>query len=363
MPIGKPFKRSPTGPYWVRGTVRGQSVFESTRTDDYERAQAYAAKREAELWDRSVWGARSVVTFAHAAESYLRKQRRRDGTLALVRRLILHFGQTQLHTIDQEALDRAYAKLLRPDAAPATKLRNVLVPLRAIMEHAARRKWCDRPAFETPGETTNRRVVFLRPEEARRLVASAAEHLRPLIVFLLCTGCRMSEALELDWSRVDLRGARAVVWQKQQNERHVDLPPAAIAALAGLRLREGRVFRPPGEEAYRDTDRTSGGQIRSGWRGACKRAGLGTWSEHPTRRDAGGNPLRIFEPRLTPHGLRHTWATWHYAVHKDLLLLQRDGGWSNQSQVQVYAHLLPAAYREEVLAFWQGAPMIEVRRA
>jgi integrase len=33
------------------------------------------------------------------------------------------------------------------------------------------------------------------------------ENLRPLIIFLLATGCRMSEALELDWREV----ARAVI--------------------------------------------------------------------------------------------------------------------------------------------------------
>ena len=44
----------------------------------------------------------------------------------------------------------------------------------------------------------------------------------------------MSEALELDWKHVDLRGARATVWQKQDTERLLDLPPAVVDALKRL---------------------------------------------------------------------------------------------------------------------------------
>jgi integrase len=31
-------------------------------------------------------------------------------------------------------------------------------------------------------------------------------------------------------------------------------------------------------------------------------------------------------PELTPHDLRHTWASWHYALNRDLLLLKVEGG-------------------------------------
>jgi integrase len=43
-------------------------------------------------------------------------------------------------------------------------------------------------------------------------------------------------------------------------------------------------------------------------------------------------------PEFTPHDLRHTWASWHYALHKDLIRLQQDGGWSTITLVTRYAH-------------------------
>lgn len=369
MPL-KLVRRPGSDQIYVRGTVRGQSVFESTGTSDPERAEGYRARRENELWDRSVYGARAVVTFAAAVESYLTKEQRTPTTLRAVGLLLEHFKTRPLSKINQEALDGAYRVILTKgtEASAATKIRHVLTPLRAILEHAAVRQWCDRPAFETP-KVPRTRTHFLRPAEATALVASAAEHLRPLLVFLIGTGVRMSEALELEWQHVDLRGARAVVWQKQDNERHVDLPPVVVAALSRLPHREGRVFRPVRSrrpagakkgktvgDAYMDTGRTGGGQIKAAWSSACRKAGLpGTWRVwtpigHKHER-------RFYVPEVTPHDLRHTWATWHYCVHKDLIRLKDDGGWSTITMVTRYAKKMPDAYRAEIMAWLEGRPV------
>src|SRR6516165_12080708 len=42
---------------------------------------------------------------------------------------------------------------------------------------------------------------------------------------------------------------------------------------------------------------------------------------------------------FTPHCCRHTWATWHYAKNRDLLALQRLGGWKSLAMVTRYAHV------------------------
>ncbi|MBW4089933.1 MAG: tyrosine-type recombinase/integrase [Proteobacteria bacterium] len=351
---------------YVRGTVRGQSVFESTGTERPDAAEAFRVKREGELWNTAVFGARSTATFQAAAESYLIAEPRTAGTKALVHRLLLTLGPLPLARVDQEQVDRLFRQMLRPNASPATKLRNVLTPLRAILEHAARRGLCDRPAFEVPRQPRPR-VAFLTPDQATALIDAAAAHLRPLLVFLIGTGARMSEALELDWRDVDLAAARVTFRRTKSGvERWADLPPAARAALAALPEREGRVFRPvhavrrqkgqSGQQwrtgaAYRDTDRTGGGQIRTAWAAAWRRAGLpGTWHTWTSRK---GVACKRFKPAQHPHDLRHTAATWHYAVHRDLLRLQAFGGWADVSEVQVYAHLLPEAYAADAAA-WLG---------
>ena len=48
-----------------------------------------------------------------------------------------------------------------------------------------------------------RRVRFLTVEEADQLMLALPEHLVPVVQFALATGCRMTEILRLEWSRVD----------------------------------------------------------------------------------------------------------------------------------------------------------------
>ncbi|MFT9046229.1 tyrosine-type recombinase/integrase [Acetobacter orientalis] len=352
---------------YIRGTVRGQSVFESTGTADPEQAEAYRAKREADLWTQSVYGKRAVVTFAHAVTAYLEAEERAETTRTHLRKLLLHFGTSRLDHIGQQELDDAYKAILTKgaQASGATKIRAVLTPLRAVLEFAAIRGWCSKPAFARP-KVKQVRMQFLRPVEATALVEAAAPHLQPLLIFLIGTGARMSEALELDWKDVDLRGKRAVVWQKQDDERHIDLPPVVVLALESLEWRTGRVFRPVRSrkprgalrgkeigEAYYDTGRTGGGQIKSAWATACRKAGL------PGRNRVwipkGGNRQKVqFVPDLTPHCLRHTFASWHYCIHRDLLRLKEDGGWHTITMVTRYAKKMPETYRADVMMWLAG---------
>lgn len=361
MPL-KVVQRDGSNVLYIRGTVRGQSVFESTGTADPERAEGFRVRREKELWDRSVYGARAVVTFPAAVESYLGAKKRSDQTKIFVTKLLVHFKERKLSQIDQEAVDKAYKVILTRDAGPAAQLRTVLTPLRAILRHAARRKWCDLPVFETPVVQTAT-APFLLPKQAAALIEGASSHLRPLLIFQIGTGCRMSESLELDWSRVDLEGGRAIVWQKQQNEREVDLPPVVLTALEALPYRSGAVFRRPMPEkaplpegwlGYATTGRMSGGQIGTAWATACRRAELpGRWREWMPR---GSNEMaRAWVPELTPHDMRHTWATWHYCIHRDLLKLRDDGGWASLKMVTRYAKRMPDAHRRAAMAWLAGS--------
>jgi integrase len=317
------------------------------QSDDPQLAREEAATYEAQLL-RDAWLGRRPVraTFGEAVKSYLLAEDRNPGTKARLRRLLLAIGDIELARLDLAAIDRAkLAMFPGRTPAPATVLRDMLAPLRAVLNHAARRGWCEAPRFELPKVRTGR-TRYLTPEEAEQLVAAAAPHLRPLLLFLIGTGARLSEALGLDWRHVDLAGGngagRAIFWDTKGGGRRVAaLPPRIVAELAGLGHREGAVFgwRPRGAGrgplvAYADKERQAGGQIKTAWRGALRRSGL----------DAS-------QPGLTPHDLRHTYASWHYARHRDLLRLKAEGGWSSTALVERYAHLMPAGLAGEIERF------------
>lgn len=321
-------------PYWqIDVTVGGQRIRASAQTTNRGLAREKAATLEAELF-RTAWHGerRGSRSFAQAVLSYLEAAPRSANQKAAIDRLLVAMGDLPLSKVDQQKASELKAKMLRVDAAPGTYTRAIVMPLRAILHHAHRLGWCDPPHIVAPRENPGR-TLYLVPEEVERLIEAAAPHLRPLIIFLVGTGARMAEAMELDWRDVDLIGARATIWRagRSGKRRVVRLPPRIRAALAILRHRRGPVFLGPHGKPYADRQRRYGGQIKTGWSAAILRSGL--------------------NPELTPHSARHTWASWHYALHRDLLMLKQEGGWSSVALVERYAHLMNEGHQDAIRRF------------
>src|ERR1700712_744196 len=124
MPL-KLVRRKRSGHYYLRGTVRRQSVFETTGTDNLEAAEALRIGREHQLLQRSVFGQGVTMTFAEVAVSYLEdggdgrflgEFDEETGDWSL---LIGQFSKKPIAKIGQAEIDAA-AKRLYPGRAPAT---------------------------------------------------------------------------------------------------------------------------------------------------------------------------------------------------------------------------------------------------
>jgi integrase len=325
--------RTPNG-FTIIGSIAGQRIRRRAQSTDPRLAREEASALEAQLlrdaWHGERRGARS---FGEAILSYLAAAPRAAGDKRRLARILKALGDIRLAAVDQTTIDRCRRLILTAETSPATVRRGVIVPIRAVLLHAHRRGWCDRPSFEIPRETEGRTRCLL-PDQAESLIAAAAPHLQTLLMLLIGSGMRMAEALELDWRDVDLAGGRAILWPDQtkaKKRRNVALPPRVVAALANLPHRQGAVIRRPDGRPYADRRREGGGQIKTAWKAALRRAGL--------------------DPDLTPHDLRHTWASWHYAVNRDLLALKVAGGWSSVELVERYAHLLPAGQETAIQRF------------
>jgi len=324
MPL-KLVKR-PGSPFWyMRGTVRGLSITESTRTGDRASAEEVRALREAELVRRTIHGDLGTRTFAEAAISYMEAGGERQHLAPLIRR----FGPSLVQSIGQSDLDRA-AKAIRPGASPATQNRCVYTPASAVLHHAARLGWRDKPVIARPSQGSGR-VRWVTQQEAEALIL-AAGHLRPLVIFLLATGARISEALYLDWKEVDLeRGHVAFLDTKNGTSRGVPLHSRALEALRALPHRSGAVFRTPRGKPYADRGGVGGGQVKRAWASMLKRAKITDFS---------------------PHDCRHTWATWHYQANRDLGALMELGGWKSVQMVLRYAHTNTLQHASGMEAAW-----------
>ncbi len=302
--------RRRNSPYWyIRGTVRGIYVEESTRTADRKAAEALRIRRESELLETSVYGRRTTATFEEAAVLYMES----GGERRFVAQLLEHFAGRRLHEIDQAAADAA-ARALYPEASAATRVRQVYTPLAAILNHAARSGLCAPVRFRRPRATTPVRPAA-EPEELEAFLAAAPPRLAALALFMALTGRRIGEAVRLTWGDVNLGRGEALIRRTKNGEPAVaHLPPAVVAALANL----------PGarEERALIFGYSSRHSVYGAWRRACARAKIRS---------------------LSPHEMgRHTFATWmrRYAG-LDLRALMEAGGWKSVQSVLRYAKVDP----------------------
>lgn len=303
---------------YLRGSVRGIAVDESTGTDDPEIADAIRIRREAELLKRSVHGAAATATFLEAAVLYLeaggeaRYLGECDRETGKWSGLIGHFIATPLAAIDQLAADQA-ARKLYPKGAPATRQRSVYGPLKAVLRYAASCRLCPLPVIEGP-RIPKPETRYNEPEQAEALFAVASPKLRRLLIFLTYTGCRLGEAIGLEWEDVALARAVAYVRRtKNGDPRTVHLPERLVIEMANMPgPRTGRVFGYNHKQA-----------VYPRLKRACRLAGI---------------------PYISPHQLgRHTFASWlvQYAG-ANLKEVMEAGGWKSVNAVTRYVHIEPA---------------------
>ncbi len=268
------------------------------------------------------------VPFWEAAKGYVDA----GGEARFLPKLIAHFGPDA--TIDEigEIEIVACAMEVYPDAAPDTQRRQVRVPINAVIRWAKgeRRK----------PRTDNVNTRWLEPEEFERLLDAAGPHLRPMIAFLVGSGCRTGEMFALDAN--DWRPETRQGWIAGEEEgagktatstRFVRLPQRSID-LMGERPTDGKMFLTPKRQPYKLRFK-GGGQIKVAFDKARDAAGLE--KEGPRK--------------VTPHCLRHSWATWFYAQTRDFGGLMDLGGWAKSDMANRYRKIAPDDLAERLHSF------------
>lgn len=309
MPI-RIFRR---GAVWhFRGTVAGRRLRGTTGTTNRETAQRIAAEIERAEWRRHLDGPGAGVTFAQAALAYREAER----PTRFLERIEDLWRDTPLREITAEAIRQA-ARRLYPLASGATRNRQAVVPTVAVINHAAALGWCSPIRGRRFDVDPKRKVPADRAwvqAFAARAEADGLPHMAALALFLFGTGARLGEATALVWGDVDLSAATAMLRLHKPRPwtRTAHLSPPVVAALGNLggsRAPDAPVFGLAGR-----------GSVSKTWRGIVARAGLAA---------------------LTPHCLRHGFATEMLRAGFDVATVARSGGWKDPSTVlRTYAHAL-----------------------
>lgn len=275
-------------PFWyVRGTVCGRNIYESTGLREERLADAYRIRKEGLIQDNHAFGRKDSVTFAQAAAMYL-KSGRKDKFLSPVLEALAH---EPVENLKQPHID-ALALKLYPKQSNATRDRMVYTPFVAVMNYAAENEFCPYRKWRRPKKQEQvRKTRFATVEQVGAMYKAASSHIKPLIVLLAYTGLRMGEALNLDWQDVDLSKRWLIVRKsKTGRPRGVPLHKAVIRELTPLMKRQGPVIQKYSKNKTAYKKPKHGGSVAKRARNAAAtKAGIG---------------------HITWHDFRHTCATW-----------------------------------------------------
>lgn len=339
-------------------TPGGKRIKESLGTTDRKQAQELHDHRKAELWRIEKLGDFPNVTFDEACLRWLEEKAHKKSLDADKGRIgfwLLHFEGVLLKDITEakiyaavsrmtnrkaeERWEQRAASLLKkgielgaykPEAVSTSTKAKHLALMKALMRAAEREwKWIEKsPVIKVPQER-NKRVRWLEPVEAQRLIEECPEPLKSTVEFALATGLRRSNIVDMKWQQIDMQ--RKVAWIYPEESKSGRAIGVALndTACSILRRQLGRhhnwVF------VHTESVKNNEGKVmpavrkmrvdsNTAWRAALKRAGI--------------EDFRF-------HDLRHTWASWLIQAGVPLSALQEMGGWESIEMVQRYAHLAP----------------------
>lgn len=209
--------------------------------------------------------------------------------------------------------------------------------------------------------TERKRPVYLDSAEQIRALLDAASDLdgrttartggrRPLIATLVFAGLRSGEASALRWSDVDLANGRLTVQESKTDagKRDVDISPGLHDELAAY-----KAARNPAPAALVFTTATGAPRDRHNINRRVLGPVVRRANELLTEREA---PL--LPEGLTPHKLRHTFASALTALGRDSAVAKAQLGHATSGFTQdVYTHVMSrkAGEREALAALWEGA--------
>lgn len=315
------------GVLYADGSVEGRRVRLSTGVRADDRAGRLAAERmrtlmEARVVEDAVKGVAvaAPISFAEAADRYLARVEGVSPTQRLyVGRLRTWWGSVSLARMTPGWVDEELRRRL-PAAKPGTVKRQVNV-VSAVLNYAAERGLCARVKLLRP-EVHDAKERFLTVEERELLLDELPLEAGRLALFLVFTGARLGEAMGLEWAQVHADGVVFTTLKgksKKPRRRKVPLHPRVQELLEVLRRETGgtgKVFRSStghGWTAHHQVDRV--------FKRATGRLG---WDD------------------VTPHTLRHTFAS-HLVMRGQSLRVVADLlGHSSITMVMRYAHLAPS---------------------
>ncbi len=356
MSLYKPTK-SPNYYYKLYCPTTGEVLQASTGTADRAKAQELHDRLKVDLWNQAKLGEKPRYLWQHAVAEYLTEREEQSSINTTIGRLrwlkpllegkalidINHDLISEIKTAKQKEIvfirvKHDIKKSTNRKVRPAT-VNRILKLISAVLNVALGKGWLDQvPKINYLAEP-KKRIRWLIPQEAERLLSILPSHLADMAQFSLETGLRQANVTGLEWSQIDL--ARKVAWihPDQAKARKAICVPLSDEAINVLNHQMSK---------RRDVDHIASVFVYKGR--SIKQTSTKAW--YKALKTAGIKDFRW-------HDLRHTWASWHVQRGTPLYVLKELGGWETLEMVQRYAHLSSAHLAQWVQSHTAFTPRTE----
>ena len=326
--------------YWIRfAGLDGKIRFESSGSSNFKVAEAKLTERRKAVDDGNDEEPVKRIancTLGELATHYLtwaERQRAFRSKAGFVKALVARFGNLPLRHFSTRIVEEYQTQRLSAGNKPATVNRH-LSTLKHMIRKAVDWEMVDegtlkrvRRAKQLP--ENNRRLRFLSGADVRALIATCADHLKPIVICAVNTGMRKEEILSLEWDKhIDLRHGFILLDKTKNGERRqIPISPMLRETFSGIVRRVDVPFVFHDGEGKRYTD------VKTGFHAALRRAKIGDFRFHD---------------------LRHTFASLLVMGGVDLATVKELLGHNDFKMTLRYAHLAPA-HKIAALGILEGA--------
>ena len=329
-------------------TYNGKKYQGSTKTTDKQSAKQIAESIQTDLaretYDLPALRNKSIVNFTILWQEYIKKSTNAKNTLASTISRAKHFLPVfqnkpveDINTLDLknyqlqrrlEIINNPKNKDKRESEISFKSLNHELQILHNFFNFCIEKNLIDKnPAAGIRKLNTLSRIKTLSDEDIQKLISGATNKLtRDLITFLIYTGCRKGEALNLKWDDVDLKtGVIAIKGTKTKYDRYIPISEPLKAVLSGIEKNQDSlyVFNRNGAKL---TD------FKRSFHTACKKSGL--------------KDLHI-------HDLRHVFASKMVMGGTSLYITGELLGHRTTQMTKRYSHLVPETLKKAVDDVWK----------
>ncbi len=253
--------RKKSGDIWYYSiTYRGRRYQGTTKTTDKKSAQLIAESIQTDL-AREIHSLpalnKTVVNFTTVWEEYLKHQNNSKGTIDKKKWHAKHFlpvfgnkNITDISSIDIKNYQLLRKQELQDEPKNAGKkdsqitfafINGEIMTLSNFFNFCIERNYIDKnPAFKIKKLNELSRIKTLSDEDIQKLISAATNKLtRDIITFLIYTGCRKGEALNLKWDDVDMKnGIIAIKGTKTKYDRYIPISEALRGVLGGIEKKD-----------------------------------------------------------------------------------------------------------------------------